>query len=149
VTSLPGPEEDRVGARGDALLDVIDPVVGDLDVGVQLDEVRRGGQAVDVPDREELEVAIAVRAVPRRVQHVVQPLQLAEVGLGQERRSEVHFPERMEPAEKRLQHGDVLRAAADEDIQQVLVVLHPTPFRTCPRVTLSSHSGKTKRAGPL
>src|SRR5437868_289913 len=55
-------KKDRVRMRVNGILDICDPTGRKMNVGVKFDKVRRGGQPVDISDRKQLEVAIAIPA---------------------------------------------------------------------------------------
>lgn len=76
---------------GDAFLDIFDPIRLEMDVSVKLDEIRRGGESVNVSNGKQLKVAVAILAVARRVQQVVKASHLIQVGVRQNAGSQVYF----------------------------------------------------------
>ena len=57
---------------------VVDPVVADLNVGIELDKIRAAREAVDVPDAEKIKVQVAIEMVAWCVDDVVVGTKLSQ-----------------------------------------------------------------------
>src|SRR6185503_2698636 len=88
--SFARPEEHRIRVRRDALCDVVDPIRSELCIGIKLNKVGSGRELVDVSDREQFKITVAVVTVLRAMQHVIQTSEQEQVCFGQETGSQMH-----------------------------------------------------------
>lgn len=75
----PGAKEHGIRMRGEALLNICHPVGLEMNVSVELHKIWRRGQPVNVTDRKQFKVAIAILTMSGPVKHIVKTSQFMQI----------------------------------------------------------------------